>query len=180
MKIITSIAIIIALLIIVEAKMVYIDRAKRRAKIFALAHDKASSSGKPLVVIGDPATANYSLTDFDYGCGDLCIDIANCPRCSTSIAYNIDNGFEQLADNSCVVFVSCTLEYVDDIYSVFNSLMRISGGDLYVVAIEPYSLKTLFAPNLGYGNFSRKWRILKAPPNGGVLIAEKINGNKWK
>jgi hypothetical protein len=164
--------VLVALFIIAyEFKIVFYDRAKRRKDMFAKALAAKNRTGKPIMVIGDPATDNYSLTKFDYGCGDLCVDINGCPNCANAQTRDINYGFSDFADNSHVVFVSCTLEYSNDIYSVYDELMRISGGDLFIVAIEPNSIKTNLARNLGYSQFNRKWRI-HSLPNINTLIAE--------
>ena len=156
-----------------EVKTVYIDRPKRRRLFFDLASKKATETKKPLLVIGDPYADNYAFS-VDYGCGDLCIDINDCLKCSNSSKHDINEGFPTFKDNSYVVFISCTLEYVDNIESVYKELVRISGGNLFVVALEAYSLKTLFARNLGYSKFNRKWRILKSPPSNNTFLAEKF------
>lgn len=163
-KAIIIIAAIFLIAAIIEFKLVYVDRAAKRKKYYAMAQQKALQTKKPLLVIGDPATDNYSLTKFDYGCGDVCMDINDCPLCPTAVKHDINNGFDFLGDNSCVVFVSCTLEYANDINGIYRQLVRISGGDVYIVTITPNSLKTRFARNLGYNQFNRKHRILKAPP----------------
>lgn len=44
-------------------------------------------------------------------------------------------------DNFGVIFVSCVLEYVDDVESCIAELERVSGGsDLFVVTVSPYCL----------------------------------------
>lgn len=161
----------VILAVLHEIKIVYFDRAKRRRLFFDLATKKAKETNKKLLVIGDPHTDNYAF-GVDYGCGDLCLDINNCSKCPSAVVYDINKGFLDFSSDTWVVFISCTLEYVDDIYFVYSELMRISGGDLFVVSLEPYSLKTLFARNLGYSKFKRKWRILKSPPADNVFLAE--------
>jgi ubiquinone/menaquinone biosynthesis C-methylase UbiE len=49
-------------------------------------------------------------------------------------------------DNSVVVFVSCVLEYVDDVDAAIKELMRISGGHLYVVRVEPWTATAYLYP----------------------------------
>lgn len=151
-------------IVLYELLSVYVFRAFRRRQIFNLATQKAIELGLPLVVIGDPATDNYSLSRYDYGCGDLCVDIAGCPKCHNSITHDINKPFNNISDNSCVVFISCTLEYVNNIGAVVAELNRISGNNLYVVNIEPFTIKSLFFTNTGYTQFSRKWRVINAPP----------------
>ncbi len=51
---------------------------------------------------------------------------------------------KELADNSCVVFVYQTLEYVDDIDGLIKQLERISGHQLYICALEKNSPRIWF------------------------------------
>jgi hypothetical protein len=46
----------------------------------------------------------------------------------------------------CVVFVSCVLEYVHDFPAAWRNLERVSGGEIFVVAVEPWTLTGLFYP----------------------------------
>ena len=52
----------------------------------------------------------------------------------------------QMADNSCVLVVSETLEYIDSkkLYDVLQQLLRISGGDFYAVNIDKKSPRALW------------------------------------
>lgn len=145
-----------------EVGMVYLGRRWRRRKIYRLAALKSKQISKPLLVIGDPYADNYSISSADYGCGDVCLDI-NGSSCPVARRYDLNNGMKDFKSNSFVIFISCTLEYVDDVSKVYAELKRVSGGDLFVVNMEPYTLKTLFFPNLGY-SFKRKWRITECPP----------------
>lgn len=173
MKIIRNVVLFVLTAIVAfELKIVYFDRPKRRKVAFALAEARAKETGKKLLVIGDPHADNYAF-GVDYGCGDVCMDINDCSKCPNGVAYDINGGFSGTANNSLVVFISCTLEYVADAHAVYGELVRISGGDVFVVTLEPYSFKTLFAKNLGYSKFSRKWRILKSPPNDPTFVAQK-------
>ena len=51
-----------------------------------------------------------------------------------------------LADNSAVIFVSCVLEYVSDVDAAMKELMRVSGGNLFVARVEPWTLTAYLYP----------------------------------
>lgn len=121
-------------------------RVRRRQK-YEQALLRAHETGKPLVVLGAPGTGavNHTLGP-DYGCGDLCIDLVGCEGCSSSASGPAELILPELGDDSAVVFVSCTLEYVDDVDRVWSELQRVSGGDLYLVTVEPASLTAWFYP----------------------------------
>lgn len=142
--------------------MVYFVRRWRRRKVYKLADLRAKKVSKPLLVIGDPYADNYSVSTADYGCGDVTLDI-NGSTCPVARKYDLNKGMRDFQNNSFVVFISCTLEYVDDLPKVYAELKRVSGGDLFVVNMEPYTLKSRFFPNFGY-SFKRKWRITECPP----------------
>ena len=165
-KILLIVCLIILSLVLYELFIVLIWRKRRRKKIYKLALQRTKKTGKRLFIIGDPNNDNKSIDGkADYGCGDICIDKeTGCDICPNGIKDSIENFLPKLPDNSYVVFVSCVLEYVDNFEMVKKELFRVSGGDLFIVNIEPYTLKTTFFPNLGYGKFKRKRIIYSAPP----------------
>lgn len=115
-------------------------RNGKRATMYRQAEALAKRLGKPLVVVGAPDLGATS----GPGCGDLVIDIAP-SRCPNSIQADICKQIP-LADDSCVVFVSCVLEYVDDAEAAMRELQRVSGGNLYVCRVEPWTLTAYLYP----------------------------------
>lgn len=150
-----------------ELFIILIWRKCRRKKIYALALARAKDTGKRLFIIGDPNNDNTSIDGkADYGCGDLCLDKeTGCDICPNGVKDSLENYLPKLADNSYVIFISVVLEYVDNFEMVKKELFRVSGGDLFIVTLEPYTLKTTLFPNLGYGEkFKRKRIIYCTPP----------------
>lgn len=116
-------------------------RRYERGRVFALARAEASKLGLPLVVVGSPdggVTAGY-------GCGDVTVDLAPSSTCPSFVQADITKSIP-LPTNSCVVFVSCVLEYVDDLQAAWNELCRVSGGRVYVVRVEPWTLTAYLYP----------------------------------
>ncbi len=116
------------------------DRRRKRKVVFDEARAEAVKLGRPLVVIGAPDGGVTS----GYGCGDITIDI-ECSTCPQSIQADITKHIP-LDDDSCVVFVSCVLEYVGDYHAAVDELLRVSGGHLHVVRVEPWTLTAFFYP----------------------------------
>lgn len=115
-------------------------RRMMRSHIYEVARAQADALGRPLVVVGAPdggVTAGY-------GCGDVTIDIAP-SSCPGSLQADITKPLP-FADDSVVVVVMCVLEYVDDAEAALAELNRISGGYLYVVRVEPWTLTSVFYP----------------------------------
>lgn len=115
-------------------------RRSRRAAVFAEAADHAVAIGRPLLVVGAPDGGVTS----GYGCGDVTVDLAP-STCPVSIQADITKKIP-LADNSCVVFVSCVLEYVDDLDGALAELQRVSGGHAYFVGVEPWTATAFLYP----------------------------------
>jgi len=112
----------------------WLERRDRRRRVWQAACARAEELGRPLVVVGAPdggVTAGY-------GCGDVTIDIAP-SACPCSVRWDICDGMP-LPDDSCVVYVSCVLEYVRDWKGAVAELERVSGGELFLVTVEPFSL----------------------------------------
>jgi hypothetical protein len=132
-------------------------RAMRR-RIFRQAVKRAEETGKPLLVVGDPDTGIVNpILGRDYHCGDVCTDLTGCPSCPTGVKGPLEKVLPQMPTSHFVIYVSCVLEYVDDIELVIRELWRVSGGDLFVAHVDPMSLTARFYPGA-------KRRIFAAPP----------------
>ena len=116
-------------------------RKAERARVYDKALARARALHRPLVVIGAPdggVTAGY-------GCGDLTIDLEGSAACPNVWAADITQPLP-LANDSVVVFVSCVLEYVGDVEAAYRELMRVSGGELFIVRVEPWTLTAYLYP----------------------------------
>jgi hypothetical protein len=176
-NILIGVSILIIALLFYELFIILIWRKQRRKNIYELALKKSKETGKRLFVIGDPNNDNKSIDGkADYGCGDICLDKeTGCDICPNGVKDSLENFLPKLQDNSYVIFASCVLEYVSNFEMVKKELNRVSGGDLFIVHIEPYSLKTNLCPNLGYGKFKRKRIIYSAPPYSKDIKSKELN-----
>ncbi|MBK8265621.1 MAG: hypothetical protein IPK80_30365 [Nannocystis sp.] len=72
-----------------------------------------------------------------------------CPRCPVTIVADITGGpIPGIADDSAVVFVSCVLEYVQDLNAALAEIARIAGSaeNLFVVNVQPWTLTARLYP----------------------------------
>ena len=119
----------------------WLRRREKRADTFVQARTRAAMLGRPLVVVGAPdggVTAGY-------GCGDVTVDLATLSACSPYLSADVTKPLP-FADDSCVVFVSCVLEYVDDYEGAYSELRRIAGENLFIVRVEPWSATAYLYP----------------------------------
>lgn len=141
-----------------EAWLALYTRRNRRRDAFNLAQFRARESGKQLIVVGDPDKGIVNrFIGRDYDCGDLCLDEHGCLECDQYITGKLAQTLATLPDNSAVIYVSGVLEQVHDMDQVLYELHRVSGGDVYVVNVEPWTLTAWLYP----GN---RRRISQAPP----------------
>jgi hypothetical protein len=142
-----------------EAWLALGPRRWRRQEGYAAAKARAEELGLPLLVVGAPSAGFVNVALTDYGCGDLCVDLEGCPGCERAVTGRAEDVLPMLPDGSAVAFVSCTLEYVDDVERVWRELRRIAGREVYAVTVEPWSLTAFFFPGA-------QRRILAAPAPG--------------
>lgn len=118
----------------------WVVRVDRRDALYAEACQAATTLRRPLVVIGAPDLGPTR----GPGAGDLVVDIApsQCPR---SVVADICDRIP-LESDSCVVFVSCVLEYVDDYDAAMREILRVSGGHCYIARVEPWTLTAHLYP----------------------------------
>jgi hypothetical protein len=113
-------------------------RRARRSIVYREATHQARELGRPLMVIGAPDGGVTS----GYDCGDITVDI--CPStCPVHLQADITERIP-MPDASCVIFVSCVLEYVSDLEGALVEIQRVSGGHVYFVGVEPWTI-TAFA-----------------------------------
>ena len=144
-------------------------RREQRKRLYRRAKARAKELGKPLVVIGSPTAGVVNrYVGLDYGCGDLCIDLQGCATCKNQVAKSVEEVLPRLKDESCVVFVSCVLEYVDDVRPVWRELRRVSGGELFIACVEPWSMTALVYPGA-------KRQIYEAPPASKKLVWRELH-----
>ena len=150
-----------------------LHRFRRRRLAFEAAAKRAAEIGRPLIVVGDPDAGAHTRLLRAYECGDLCIDLAGCPRCQEMKAADLTKGpIEGIADDSAVVFVSCVLEYVTDVEAAFRELARIAGSreNLFIVLVEPWTLTATLYPGARWTGITND-RVLAMQP---VTTAHKV------
>lgn len=142
-----------------ELFMALVIRRQNRRDVFNAAVAQANATQKQLVVVGNPDGGIVnSMVGRDYDCGALCIDERGCPKCKVQAVAQLAQVLPTLPDNSAVIFVSGTLEYVDNLPQILAQLQRVSGGDLFVSHVPAYTMTAFFYPGA-------RRRILQAPPD---------------
>jgi hypothetical protein len=141
-----------------ELFVALVIRRQNRRDVFNQAVARANATQKALVVVGSPdGTLVSSLVGRDYDCGELCIDERGCPKCKVQAVAKLTDALHELPDNSAVIFVAGTLEDVLDLPTALQQLQRVSGGDLFVAPVQPWTLTAFFHPGA-------RRRIFSAPP----------------
>ena len=118
----------------------WVRRDDKRRSIYHEAVADARMHHKPLIVVGAP---DRGMTQ-GPGCGDITVDLghSDCP-----VFYQADICKSlPFPDNSAVIYVSCVLEYVDDVDAAMAELRRVAGPHLHVVRVEPWTLTAYMYP----------------------------------
>jgi hypothetical protein len=113
----------------------WLVRKARRLDVYRRALATAQTLRRPLLVVGAP---DHGMTG-DYACGDMTTDIECGSSCPNFFQSDITKTIP-LPDSSVVVFVSCVLEYVSNPALAIRELYRVSGGQVYAVGVEPWTL----------------------------------------
>src|SRR5690606_6543626 len=77
------------------------------------------------------------------------IDKNGCPACPVTIVADVTEGpIADIADDSAVVFVSCVLEYVQDLSAALREISRIAGSadNVFIVTVQPWTLTAWLYP----------------------------------
>jgi hypothetical protein len=176
-----------AILFAIWETVLAFKRKEKRRKMFILARERAFSTGKKLLVIGDPKTGFFnSITGPDYDYGDVCVDISGCkesPRSCTVFPESIETVLEKLeSKDDYIIFQSCVFEYLSKsaYTTVSRSLETLDCKDLFFVQVEWYSLAAyLYLPALRNNKDSPKRIFVKYPPKDPFVYAFDNPLEKW-
>ena len=116
------------------------SRNATRNRTYDQAQECARALGRPLVVVGAPDRGATR----GPGYGDLTIDIG--PSDAPNFLQADICKPLPIKSNSCVVFVSCVLEYVQDVDAAVKELLRISGGYVFNCRVQPWTLTAYLYP----------------------------------
>lgn len=176
MKLYIIILIIIIIIIVFNEIYHTLHRQYERKKIFKMAKTRSEQIKKPLVVVGDPYNGKGSkffnkFTD-TYGCGDETIDLTGSPNCHNGIQSDLLNYLKKQKSNSKVIFISCVLEYVDNINEIIKELYRVAGSidNIFIITVSNYCLTAY----LYQDGTDKAKNIIKGPPYYSEIIFEKI------
>jgi len=156
----------IILVILINEIIQGVLRQLDRQKIFKLAQSRAKQLNKPLLVYGDPyygfGSRFYNNFISGYGCGDETIDLTGCPKCPNGIKSDILVHLKTKKSNDNVIFISCVLEYLDDIDNVIKEIKRVAGSldNVFIVTVGDMSLAAYLYKE---DNYKAK-QIVNAPP----------------
>ena len=142
-----------------ELYLAMVVRRQRARDTFNLALQRAHDSGKKLVVVGDPDGHIINrLLGRDYDCGDICVDVRGCAKCTNQIIGDPYSALSSMGNASAVVFIAAgQLERAPDPEALVRELQRVAGGDVFATHYEKWSLASIFPPS--------KRRIFSAPPD---------------
>ncbi len=141
-----------------ELFMNLVVRRQNRRDVYNQAVARANETQKSLVVVGNPdAGFMASVVGRDYDCGALCIDERGCPKCTVQAVARLEDVLPTLPDNSAVIYIAGTLEYTHNLPLVLEQLQRVSGGDLFVSRVPPWTVTAFLYPGA-------QRRIFSAPP----------------
>jgi hypothetical protein len=135
-------------------------RRQKRRDTFNAALYRSQQTGKPIWVVGDPdGTITSRFLGRDYDCGALCIDPKGCLSCANYVTGRLEDELAKLPTGGAVVYVNTgVLESVEDMPRAVAELKRVSGGDLFVATVHPYTLTAYLWPG-------HKRRIFSTPPD---------------
>lgn len=168
-----GIAVVILIILIFNEIGQSFYRNYYRGYYYRLAVDKALKIDKPLIVVGCPHNGTDSkLHGPAYGSGNFMIDISGCSKniCQDVMERDIVDSLKVFEDDSCVIFISCVLEYVTNIKEAIKEIKRVAGSldNIFVVTVGTSSWASYYYTNNNGGKHKDVPRrvFINSPPNG--------------
>lgn len=157
---------------------IMIYRKWKRRYYYKLAQERAKSLNKKLLVVGDPLNGLASkTTGSDYGWGDVCIDLNGCPGSPENVKIikgRLEDILPTLNLDDYVIFISCVLEYVDDLPKIIQELNKVDYRNIFIVNVEKWTFTAYLYPYFLTGEQPPKYILTQAPPNGKKILYKKI------
>ena len=154
------------------------QRQQDRHQIYTLAESRAQELNKPLLVYGDPyygiGSRFFNMFMEGYGCGDETVDLTGCPLCPNCVKSDMLVHLKTKESDSQVIFVSCVLEYLDDIEETISEMKRVAGSldNIFVVTVKNNSFSAyLYQEDV----YAAKY-LIQAPPVFTELSFKKLGG----
>jgi hypothetical protein len=157
-----------------------------RSYYYKIAVKRALELDKPLIVIGDPHNGlGAKIHGPAYGAGNFTIDISGCSKgiCPDVMERDIVDSLNVFNDDSCVIFISCVLEYVEKIDDAIKEIKRVSGSsdNIFVVTVGTSSIVTYFySYNNGGKHHDKPLRVFMSAPPVGDFSYQDLREKKLK
>lgn len=174
------IIILLIIILVINEYRLSAERQLKRISYFYLARDRAKEINKKFIVIGDPhngiGSKQWNRVYKPYGCGDVCVDLTGCPKCPNGVKTDVYQYLKTLETDSCVIFISCVLEYIENIEDVLRELKRVTGTNenMFIVSVQKNCLSAYFY----YDQNDSSKNIIKGPPEYREIDYEEIKLKK--
>ena len=166
MKYIKTILIIIVFVILYES-MYGISRQIDRNRIYKMAEKRSKEINKQLIVVGDPyngyGSQFYNIFMDGYGCGDETVDLTGCPKCPNGVKSDLLAYLKTKESDSGLIFISCVLEYIDNIEETIKEIYRVANSkdNIFIITVNNKSLAAYLYVEKNYSSKN----LIKGPPN---------------
>lgn len=133
--------VLFAIPLILDYMLEITTRQNRKNIIKSMALQKSQEKNKPLIIFNKNKGIIYPR--FDKQTDKQTDKIEN-------FGADLIDTIHQIADNSCVLVVNGSLEYIDktQIQDLLNKMIDVSGGDLYLTNIESSSPRVFCDPRV--------------------------------
>lgn len=155
----------------------WIDRIYKRTKYYNLAKSRSEFLKRPLIVVGNPDSGpTNKIIGRLYECGDYTIDI-NGSKCNNTLQGDLLQQLKKFSDNSCVIYISYVLEYIENIDDTIKEIYRVAGdsSNIFVIHAQNNSKISLVKYSSGKSDPYSKNVIDTAPPEYNNITYHKID-----
>lgn len=152
------------------------ERMYKRTRYYNLAKNKAKESKRPLIVVGNPDSGpTNKIIGRLYDCGDYTIDI-NGSECPNTLQGDLVERLKKFPDNSCVIYISYVLEYLENIDDAVKEIYRVAGdsSNIFIVHAQNNSKISRVKYSSGYTDPHSRYVIDTAPPEYDKITFHKI------
>lgn len=145
----------------------FAQRMYNRSSYFKLAKQRSRETGKPLMVIGNPDSGyGNQFWGRSYDHGDVTLDLNVTGDYKVAHRGDLHNTLPTYDDNSHIIFISYTLEYIKNLDRLIPHIFRVAGGpqNIFVVTAQRHSLLAHLKMSSGVDDPLSENIITHSPP----------------
>ncbi|MFZ6179885.1 hypothetical protein [Nannocystis pusilla] len=152
--------------VVLAESMAAWSRWERRRALFAAAAERARVERRRFVVVLPERESSITRALRVYEMGRHYPEVFHMRRIPVVSSAELERGrVDRIASDSAVVYAACVLEYVSDVRTAMDELLRMAGlvENIFVVTVQPWTLTATLHPQARWAGIADTHTVSMGP-----------------